>query len=129
MSLSDEERSARRRIEFLFGRPVAFHRCFVTVTGGVHAALILSQALYWLNPEREGESRGRDEGCFWKTREDWEAELGLSRWEQETARRQLRLTSSGVSMKDVWSTKVTSASTSWNWKRPWRPPRILRAVR
>jgi len=92
MSLNDEERSARRRIEFLFGRPVAFHRCFVTVTGGVHAALMLSQALYWLNPERQGESRGKGEGWFWKTRGEWDAELGLSRWEQETARKQLRLT-------------------------------------
>jgi uncharacterized protein (UPF0297 family) len=92
MNLSGEARAARRRIEFFFGRPIAFHRCFVKLTGSVHAALMLSQALYWLNPERQGQGRGKDEGWFWKTREQWEAELGLSRWEQETARKQLRLT-------------------------------------
>ena len=92
MSLSQEEHAARKRIEFLFGRPVAFHRCFVKVTGGVHAALMLSQAIYWLNPERQGQSRGKDNGWFWNSRDEWEAELGLSRWEQETARKQLRHT-------------------------------------
>jgi hypothetical protein len=92
MSLSLEENAARNRIAFFFGRPVAFHRCFVKLTGSVRAALMLSQALYWLNPERQGQKRGKDDGWFWKTREEWEAELGLSRWEQETARRQLRST-------------------------------------
>jgi hypothetical protein len=87
-----EEHAARKRIEFLFGRPIAFHRCFVKVTGSVHAALMLSQTLYWLNPERQGQNRGKDNGWFWKTREEWEVELGLSRWEQETARKQLRHT-------------------------------------
>jgi len=92
VSFSDEERSARTRIQFLFGRPVAFHRCFVKLTGSVHAALMLSQALYWLNPERQGQSRAKEDGWFWKSREEWEVELGLSRWEQETARKQLRRT-------------------------------------
>jgi hypothetical protein len=92
MSFSDNEGSARTRIQFLFGRPVAFHRCFVKVTGSVHAGLMLSQAIYWLNPERQGQGRGKDNGWFWKTRDEWEDELGLSRWEQETARKQLRQT-------------------------------------
>jgi len=92
MALPQIEHAARRRIEFLFGRPIAFHRCFVKVTGSVHAALMLSQALYWLNPERQGQNRGDDEGWFWKSRDEWEAELGLSRWEQETARKLLRHT-------------------------------------
>ena len=92
MSRPEEEHDARKRIEFLFGRPVAFHRCFVKVTGGVHAALMLSQAIYWLNPDRHGQNRTRGDGWFWKARDEWEAELGLSRWEQETARKQLRLT-------------------------------------
>jgi len=42
--------------------------------------------------DRHGQSRGKDNGWFWKTRDEWEAELGLSRWEQETARKQLRHT-------------------------------------
>jgi len=87
-----EEHVARKRIEFLFGRPIAFHCCFVKVTGSVHAALMLSKAIYWLSPERQGQNRGEDNGWFWKSRDEWEAELGLSRWEQETARKQLRHT-------------------------------------
>jgi hypothetical protein len=44
MSHSGEEHAARKRIEFLFGRPIAFHCCFVNVTGSVQAAPMLSQA-------------------------------------------------------------------------------------
>jgi hypothetical protein len=93
VSTSAAQSATRDRIEFLFGRPIAFHRCFVKVTGSFQAALMLSQAIYWLNPDRHGQSRGKDSGWFWKTREEeWEAELGLSQWEQETARKQLRHT-------------------------------------
>jgi len=92
MPISDAQVRARERMQFLFARPVAFHRCFVDVTGSVNAALMLSQALYWLAPARQGEDRGKDGGWFWKTRKEWEAELGLSRCEQEGARKQLRAT-------------------------------------
>lgn len=67
-----------------FDRPIAFHRCFVTLTGSVTAALMLSQAMYW-------QKRTQDpEGWWWKTMEDWTEETGLSRKEQESARRRLR---------------------------------------
>ncbi len=67
-----------------FDRPIAFHRCFVTLTGSVTAALMLSQAMYW-------QKRTKDpEGWWWKTMEDWTEETGLSRKEQESARRRLR---------------------------------------
>lgn len=75
----------RQAIQSLLGRPVAFHRVFVTLTGSVTAAIMLSQAIYW-----QGVAEGQDKAWFYKTREQWEAETGLSRWEQEGARKALR---------------------------------------
>ena len=69
----------------LFDLPITFHRCLVGVTGSVTAALMLSQAMAWseqLAPEVEG--------WFMRSQGDWTEETGLSRWEQETARRVLR---------------------------------------
>ena len=66
----------------IFDRPIAFHRCFVTLTGSVNAALMLSQAVYW--------QRRNEEGKWWfQTREKWTDETGLTRDEQETARKRL----------------------------------------
>jgi hypothetical protein len=69
----------------VFDLPITFHRCLVGVTGSVTAALMLSQAMAWseqLAPEFEG--------WFMSSQGDWTEETGLSRWEQETARRVLR---------------------------------------
>ena len=69
----------------VFDLPITFHRCLVRVTGSVTAALMLSQAMAWteqLAPEMEG--------WFCSSQGDWMDETGLSRWEQETARRVLR---------------------------------------
>lgn len=73
----------KRLILGMLDRPVAFHRIFVDLTGSVTAALFLSQALYW-----SGKGAGDDE--FYKTMEEWQDETGLSRSEQESARRILR---------------------------------------
>ncbi|MCB1776535.1 MAG: hypothetical protein KDI50_03775 [Candidatus Competibacteraceae bacterium] len=65
-------------------QPITFHRIFVDITGSINAALMLSQAIYWTNrlkPERDG--------WFYKTREDWQAETGLTRHEQDKARQRL----------------------------------------
>ncbi len=73
-------------------RPIAFHRAFVSIPCadgkrlGVLGALMLSQAVYWALRTED------PDGWFWKTMEEWEAETGLSRYEQETARRRLRQT-------------------------------------
>jgi hypothetical protein len=69
----------------VFDLPVTFHRCLVPITGGVTAALMLSQAI-WTAQTIEGDS----DGWFSKSRDQWTEETGLSRWEQETARRALR---------------------------------------
>ena len=57
----------------------------VPITGGVTAALMLSQAI-WTAQTIEGNG----DGWFSKSRDQWTEETGLSRWEQETARRALR---------------------------------------
>ncbi len=69
----------------IFDLPVTFHRCLVPVTGSVTAALMLSQAITsteTLAPEADG--------WFSKSQVQWCEETGLSRWEQQKARRVLR---------------------------------------
>ncbi|MBI2800232.1 MAG: hypothetical protein HYX63_08085 [Gammaproteobacteria bacterium] len=69
----------------VFDIPVSFHRCLVPVTGGITSALMLSQAI-WTTHALEPAA----EGWFMRSQEKWTEETGLSRWEQETARRALR---------------------------------------
>jgi hypothetical protein len=69
----------------VFDTPVSFHRCLVPVTGGVTSALMLSQAI-WTTQSLEPSA----DGWFIRSQEQWLQETGLSRWEQETARRALR---------------------------------------
>lgn len=71
-------------IHFL-DQPIAFHRCFVTITGSITAALMLSQALYWQHCCKD------PEGWWWKTLEEWIEETGLNRRELSLARRKLQL--------------------------------------
>lgn len=71
-------------ISFYSHRIIAFHRGYVELTGSVTAALLLGQACYWSKRSEE------QKGWFYKTREEWQEELGLSRKEQETARTLLR---------------------------------------
>lgn len=70
-------------LQTVLQRPIAFHRVFVPL-GGVTGALFLSQLLYWSDRGSEGN------GWIYKTQAEWTDETGLSRREQETARRQLR---------------------------------------
>ena len=69
----------------VFDIPVSFHRCLVPVAGGVTSALMLSQAIW--TAQALDASAG---GWFIRSQEQWTQETGLSRWEQETARRALR---------------------------------------
>ena len=69
----------------VFDNPVSFHRCLVPVTGGITSALMLSQAI-WTTHALEPAA----EGWFMRSQEEWTEDTGLSRWEQETARRALR---------------------------------------
>ncbi len=67
----------------LLDRPIAFQRSFIRLEMGVTAALFLSQLTYWTN-------RTTDDGWVYKTQDEWEEETGLSRYEQEGARKKLR---------------------------------------
>ena len=69
----------------VFDLPVSFHRCLVPITGGVTAALMLSQAI-WITQAIDRSANG----WFCRSRDEWTEETGLTRWEQETARRALR---------------------------------------
>ena len=69
----------------VFDLPVSFHRCLVPITGGVTGALMLSQAI-WTTQTIDRTANG----WFSKSQDQWTDETGLTRWEQETARRALR---------------------------------------
>jgi len=69
----------------VFEPPISFHRCLVPVASGVAGALLLSEAI-WSSQELPPAY----EGWFTKTQDEWQRATGLSRWEQETARRLLR---------------------------------------
>lgn len=65
----------------LVDRPIAFQRSFVRLGVGITGALLLSQIVYWQN-RMEGQ-------WFYKTQADLEEETGLTRYEQEGARKKL----------------------------------------
>lgn len=77
------EHQAVRLVMQLLDRPIVIHRPLIELCGSINAAAMLSQALYWMQ-------RTDDEsGWFWKTQAQWTEELGLSRAEQESARKKL----------------------------------------
>jgi hypothetical protein len=68
----------------LFDQPIAYHPAIAHAVGSVTAGVLLSQLLYWT-------PRSTDpDGWVWKTQEQLHAETGLTRKEQESARRYLR---------------------------------------
>lgn len=71
-------------LDSLLDRPIAFQRGYVTITGSITAALMLSQAYYWSG------RTGDPDGWFYKTQEEWTKETGMTRLEQESARKILR---------------------------------------
>lgn len=73
--------SAETALRNLLRRPVAYHRAFAQIGGGATAGLMLSQAWYWTPKAADG--------WFYKSLEEWEEETGLTRTEQETARKRL----------------------------------------
>lgn len=100
----------------VFDMPVSFHRCLVPITGGVTAALMLSQAI-WITQEIDSSANG----WFCKSREQWTDDTGLSRWEQATARRALR--SAGF----IEERRIGMPSKLWFRLRPERVWDALRA--
>jgi len=76
-----KEKNMTELTEF-FDLPIVFHRSFVSFAG-VTGALLLSQMCYWSKRTQHTEQ------WFWKTQEQWQEETGLTRYEQETARKRL----------------------------------------
>jgi hypothetical protein len=66
------------------GRPVVYYPSLNAITGSVTATIFLANLFQWSSAQRDFD------GWIYKTQEEIEAETGLSRREQETARKQLR---------------------------------------
>jgi hypothetical protein len=75
-----------RLTDFLkdLGNPVAYYPKLVAVTGGVLPNLFLCQMYYWLGKQKD------DQGWIYKTQIEIELETGLTRKEQESARKSLK---------------------------------------
>jgi len=79
--MSASQRKFYDPMDDLLDRPIAFNPAFKRITGNTVAGIFLSQAWYW-SKRHKG-----DDGWFYKSGIEWEEETGLSRSEQETARR------------------------------------------
>ena len=73
-----------RSIKLALQHPTAYHRILANIGGGVTAGLFLSQCWYWTTKTTD------QDGWLSKTQAEWEKETGLTRREQETARKRLR---------------------------------------
>lgn len=62
---------------------LAIPRVFITLTRDIKAALLLSQIVYW------SDKGGRGDGWFYKSADEWKAELGLTRGEVTRATKRL----------------------------------------
>lgn len=65
------------------GKPIAYYNGLAKPLGGAKVAIFFSQLFYWM--DKTDNPLG-----VYKTQEEWEQETGLSRREQETARKKLR---------------------------------------
>ncbi len=80
----DTTRYQQALLRVVQGRPIAFYSAYAHALGSVTAALLLSQLCYWSDKGHSGD------GWIYKTQAELEAETGMGRREQETARRVLR---------------------------------------
>ncbi len=67
------------------GRPVAYYPKISKFVGSVKAAIFLCQFIYW-----EGKQMDKETRWIFKTQREIQEETGLSRYEQEGARRELK---------------------------------------
>ncbi len=96
------------------GKPVAYYPKLSAITGGVKETLLLCQLLYW-----QGKQESR-EGWIYKTREELTEETGLSRYEQETARRNLIRKGfieeklAGIPARLYYRVNIEAVNDAWN---------------
>lgn len=74
-----------RLIEAMNEQPIAFNKHYVFIGCGINGALMLSQLVYWTSRTKD------NDGWIFKTHSDWTMETGLTRKEQETARKILKI--------------------------------------
>lgn len=88
-----DQRSVYRLIESFAGQAniLTIPRLFIDWTGDHISALLLSQIIYWSSRTKD------EEGWFYKSAKDWEAELGIS--DYQLARASKKLTEAGISTK------------------------------
>lgn len=66
----------------IFDEPIIFHKAYVQLTEDALAALFLSYATYTAE-----KLENHHEGWFTKTYDEWQAETGLTRFQQRSARK------------------------------------------
>lgn len=71
-------------LAILSDRVIAYHVTFAKVGGGATAGLFLSQLFYWTG------KGAKPDGWVWKSAREMEEETGLTKREQQTARKRLR---------------------------------------
>lgn len=83
----DEDRTmvVRNIISTLGEKVIAFPPAYARITGSVNAGLMLAQSVYWIGTLPEDH-----DGFFYKTQQQWQEELFLTRREQESARKRLK---------------------------------------
>lgn len=91
----------------LLGPALAYHRVLAGIAGGVNAGLLLSRAVYLTRIQ----SKSRSNGWLCRSSAQWHQELGLTRREQEAARREL-------ARIGVWEEQIAGV-----------PPRISARIR
>lgn len=85
LTQSGRDWTDRAMVAELLGPSLAYHRTLAGLAGGVHAGLLLSRALHLTRLQ----TRRRLDAWIGNSSARWFAELGLTRREQETARRDL----------------------------------------
>lgn len=66
------------------GRPLAYYPSLKSITGSTVATIFLTQLIYWTGKQNN------PDGWIFKTQAELEQETGLTRYEQETARKILK---------------------------------------
>lgn len=71
-------------IRLMNEKPIAFNKHYVFLGCGINGAVMLSQLVYWADKSKD------PNGWIYKTGKEWTDETGLTRREQDTARKNLR---------------------------------------
>ncbi|WP_165847688.1 DnaD domain-containing protein [Ammonifex thiophilus] len=95
------------------GQPAAYYPKLTKITGGVKETLFLCYLIYWTGKQKDSD------GWIYKTREEIEEETGLSRWEQEAARKNLKARGfieekyAGLPRKLYFRVDMEAVNTAW----------------